>query len=129
MGNHTYSHRSVVGLRKKDLEVEIMDNRKRLSDLTGQEVRMFRPPWGRLDFRSAAYIILKGQQIVLWSLDSTDYRMEGARAILDWIRKSGVGAGEIMLFHDDNPQTLTALPEVIETVRLQGLSFSNLTNT
>jgi peptidoglycan/xylan/chitin deacetylase (PgdA/CDA1 family) len=128
VGNHTYSHRSVVGMGTKDLEVEILENRKRLSDLIGQDVKLFRPPWGRLDFRSAAYIILRGQQIVMWSLDSTDYKMAGAGAIIDWIDNAGVGAGDIMLFHDDNPQTMTALPEVIEIVQRNGLCFNNLTN-
>jgi len=128
IGNHTYTHRSVVGLGKKDLEMEIMENRKRLSDLSGQDVKMFRPPWGRLDFRSAGYIILRGQQIVMWSLDSTDYKMAGADAIVDWFDKVGVRAGEIMLFHDDNEQTITALPDLIEKVQRNGLVFNNLKN-
>jgi peptidoglycan/xylan/chitin deacetylase (PgdA/CDA1 family) len=126
VGNHTYSHRSIVGLGKKDLEVEIVDNRKRLSDLAGRDVNMFRPPWGRLDFRTAVYIILKGQQIVMWSLDSTDYKMVGSDAIIKWIEKVGVGAGEIMLFHDDNPQTLTALPNVVELIRRNNLNINTL---
>lgn len=128
VGNHTYSHRSIVGLGKKDLEVEIVENRKRLSDLCGQDVKMFRPPWGRLDFRSAAYIILRGQKIVMWSLDSTDYKMVGAGAIIDWIENASVSAGEIILFHDDNEQTITALPDLIENVRRKGLVFNNLKN-
>lgn len=128
VGNHTYSHRSVAGLGAKDLEWEIVENGKRLSDLSGQNVKLFRPPWGRLDFRSAGYIILKGHQIVMWSLDSTDYKMAGAGAIMDWFEKVGVRAGEIMLFHDDNEQTITALPDLIEKVRRVGLVFNNLKN-
>jgi peptidoglycan/xylan/chitin deacetylase (PgdA/CDA1 family) len=128
VGNHTYSHCSVVGLAKKDLELEIVDNRKRLSDLSGQDVRMFRPPWGKLDLRSAGYIIFKGQQIVMWSVDSTDYKYAGADDIMARIDGVGVKAGDIMLFHDDNEHTIAALPNLIDMVRKKGLDFNNLEN-
>jgi len=128
VGNHTYSHRAVVGLGKKDLELEVVENRNRLSDLSGQDVRMFRPPWGRLDFRSAGYIILKGQQIVMWSVDSTDYKVTGADDIMARINEVGVRAGDILLFHDDNEHTVAALPRLVDEVRQKGLVFNNLEN-
>jgi peptidoglycan/xylan/chitin deacetylase (PgdA/CDA1 family) len=128
IGNHTYSHRSVVGLGAKDLEVEIVESGKRLSDLSGQNVKMFRPPWGKIDLKSVRYLILKGQQIVLWSVDSTDYRKVGAGDIVSRIERVGVRAGDVLLFHDDNEFTIEALPDIVASIRRKGLEFSNFRN-
>lgn len=126
VGNHTYSHRAVVGLNRKDLDAEVVENGKRLSDLSGQEVKMFRPPWGRLDMRSAVYIVIKGQQIVMWSVDSTDYKCEGSRNIVERLDEVGVTAGDITLFHDDNEHTIASLPEIVEKIHRKGLFVSKL---
>jgi peptidoglycan/xylan/chitin deacetylase (PgdA/CDA1 family) len=128
VGNHTYSHRSIVGLTGKDLEVEVVENAKRLSDLSGQDVTMFRPPWGKLDLRTARFLISKGQRIVMWSVDSTDYENTGADDIMARIDEVGVRAGDILLFHDDNEYTVAALPRLVEKVRGNNLEFNALNN-
>jgi peptidoglycan/xylan/chitin deacetylase (PgdA/CDA1 family) len=128
VGDHTYSHCSVAGLGSKALQVEVVENAKRLSDLSGQNVRLFRPPWGKIDVRSAGYLILKGLQIVMWSIDSTDYKKSGPADIMAWIHSTGVRAGDIVLFHDDNEHTIAALPDLVEVVRHNGLAFENLRN-
>ncbi|MGD8415296.1 MAG: polysaccharide deacetylase family protein [Candidatus Latescibacterota bacterium] len=128
VGNHTYSHRSIVGLTRKDLEVEVVESGKRLSDLSGQDVKMFRPPWGKLDLRTARFLISKGQQIVMWSVDSTDYKYAGADDIMTRINEVGVKAGDILLFHDDNEHTVAALPRLAEKVRGNNLKFNELKN-
>lgn len=126
VGNHTYSHRSIVGLSKKDLELEVVESRRRLSDLCGCEVKMFRPPWGKLDLRTARYIIADGQRIVMWSIDSTDYDRKSTADIMARLDEVGVGGGDIVLFHDDNEQTLAVLQPLVEKVRRSGLDFKNL---
>jgi peptidoglycan/xylan/chitin deacetylase (PgdA/CDA1 family) len=110
------------------VQVEVVENAKRLSDLSGQNVRLFRPPWGKIDVRSAGYLILKGLQIVMWSIDSTDYKKSGPADIMAWIHSTGVRAGDIVLFHDDNEHTIAALPDLVEVVRHNGLAFENLRN-
>ena len=128
VGDHTYSHRAVAGLGTKELELEVLENRKRLSDISGQDVRLFRPPWGKIDIRSAGYLMLKGLRIVMWSVDSTDYKKVGADDIMATIDAADVRAGDIVLMHDDNEYSIAALPDLVATVRHKGLSFGNLSN-
>ena len=129
VGDHTFSHRAVVGLSAKQLDVEVVDSAKRLSDLTGEAVQLFRPPWGKIDPRGAMYLMRKGLRIVMWSVDSTDYKKAGASDILSRVDAIGVGAGDIILLHDDNKHTIEALPLLAESVERRGLKFGNLTNS
>jgi peptidoglycan/xylan/chitin deacetylase (PgdA/CDA1 family) len=126
VGGHTYSHRSVAGLSVADLHKEVVDNGKRLSDLCGQEVKLFRPPWGRLDVKSACYLLYKGLQTVMWSIDSTDYKKSSASDIVAQVERVGLRTGDIILLHDDNDYTIEALPLLAAAVRQRGLDFSNL---
>jgi peptidoglycan/xylan/chitin deacetylase (PgdA/CDA1 family) len=126
VGGHTHSHRAVAGLRAAELKAEVLDDRKRLSDLSGQDVRQFRPPWGKLDLTSAIYLVAKGLQIVMWSIDSTDYEKSGASDILARVERAGMRSGDILLLHDDNEYTIEALPGLADSVRRRSLGFSNL---
>lgn len=126
VGGHTYSHRRVAGLRGAELRSEVLDDRKRLSDISGQDVRQFRPPWGKIDLTSALYLLLNGMQIVMWSVDSTDYEKKGASDILSRVEGVGIRAGDILLLHDDNEHTIEALPGLADAVRRRDLGFSNL---
>ena len=126
VGGHTYSHCSVAGLSLADLHKEVVDNGKRLSDLCGQEVKLFRPPRGLLDVKSACYLLSKGLQTVMWSIDSTDYKKSSASDIVAQVERVGLRTGDIILLHDDNDYTIEALPLLAAAVRQRGLGFSNL---
>jgi len=128
IGNHTYSHKSLPDLSKAEMDVEVIDNGKRLSDLSGQNVRLFRPPWGRISMGGAAHLMLKGQQIVMWSVDSMDYKKAGVDDIMSQVNSVGLKGGDILLFHDDNTHTIEALAPLAKRVRGGNLTFNNLQN-
>ena len=99
-----------------------------LIPLVSRFLKLFRPPWGRIDVRSAGYLIFKGLRLVMWSIDSTDYKKAGADDIMSSIRSMGLKGGDIILLHDDNEHTMVALPRLVEAVRSHGLTFGNLSN-
>ena len=128
VGDHTYSHSDLTRIDVRQLDSEVLDNLKRLSDISGQDVRLFRPPYGKIGLRAALYLARRGVRIVMWSLDSTDYRKSGAPDIMKRIADVGLRSGDILLFHDDNQYTIEALPQLAAAAREQGLRFENLEN-
>jgi peptidoglycan/xylan/chitin deacetylase (PgdA/CDA1 family) len=126
VGGHTYSHRPVVGLSLAELDKEIIDNGKRLSDLCGRRVNLFRPPWGKLDVKSACYLFIKRVPTVMWSIDSMDYRKSGTSDIVTHVRRVGMRNGDIILLHDDNDYTIEALPLLAAAARERGIKIANL---
>ena len=60
--------------------------------------------------------------MVLWSVDSQDYRQPGARAIVRRVL-NGAHPGAIVLMHDAGgarSQTVAALPEIVRKLRHRG---------
>ncbi|MCK5617832.1 MAG: polysaccharide deacetylase family protein, partial [Candidatus Krumholzibacteria bacterium] len=72
------------------------------------------------------YLLSKGLQTVMWSIDSTDYKKSSASDIVAQVERVGLRNGDIILLHDDNDYTIEALPLLAAAVRQRGLGFSNL---
>jgi peptidoglycan/xylan/chitin deacetylase (PgdA/CDA1 family) len=89
--------------------------------------RMFRPPYGSWDRTTLRLLRRYGMLMVLWSVDTNDYRRPGVAAI---VRAAVTGArpGAIILLHDgggDRSETVAALPTIIR--RLRGLGYALVT--
>jgi peptidoglycan/xylan/chitin deacetylase (PgdA/CDA1 family) len=81
--------------------------------------RLFRPPFG--SFNASTLSLLRGLHMlmVLWSVDTGDYRRPGTKAIVQRAL-AGARPGAIILLHDaggDRSQTIAALPLVIRRLR------------
>ncbi len=60
--------------------------------------------------------------MVLWTVDTADYRRPGVKAIVD-AALAGARPGAIILLHDaggDRSQTVAALPKIIAALRARG---------
>ncbi|MBX6351617.1 MAG: polysaccharide deacetylase family protein, partial [Clostridia bacterium] len=92
-----------------------------LTELAGRKPRFFRPPNGDFDARVVRIAALRGEETVIWSIDS-----------LDWLRRdpdeiarrvvAGAFPGAIILFHasDSAPATAAALPRVFRELGEMG---------
>jgi peptidoglycan/xylan/chitin deacetylase (PgdA/CDA1 family) len=63
--------------------------------------------------------------MVLWSVDSQDYRLPGVEAIVERVL-AGARPGAIVLLHDgggDRSQTLAAVPVIVRELRRRGFTL------
>lgn len=125
IGNHTYSHRDISLLDSRELRYEIQLAQSTIQTVTGVRPTIFRPPRGRIAVNGIMHCIKSRLPVVLWSVDSMDHTRSGVSSILSMVNANTVKPGDIILFHDDNDYTLTALPIVIET--LSGKSYNFVT--
>ena len=74
IGNHTYSHRNIPTLSTIDLHKEILEATAAITTVTGVYPPYVRPPRGMYDGRFRRLANLLGQEIVLWTISTRDWR-------------------------------------------------------
>src|SRR5712692_976374 len=124
LGNHTYSHANLgsIGWRRGCEELQATDRLLRQQDPRFQG--LFRPPWGWIGLGGAPYSIRNGCQAAMWSIDSRDYLLDGTQPLIERIEAASVGAGDILLFHDDNAYTAEAMGPILRLLSDRGFAFA-----
>jgi peptidoglycan/xylan/chitin deacetylase (PgdA/CDA1 family) len=122
VANHTFDHRTLDGIGREAFLEEIRRTEQALGEVG---TRCLRPPYGATDAYTRAYAAELGYQVVLWHIDTEDWRRPGADAIADSVLDAA-RPGAIVLFHDgggDRSQTTAALRTILPTLAEQGYTF------
>lgn len=127
-GNHSFSHprltQETADGRERELERTAVDLDLALWGLL--PATLFRPPFSAWDDRLASYLAHTGRRLVLWTVDSGDWRGLPAEAISDNVL-SRVRPGAIVIFHDgdencreDRRPTVEALETILPVLHEAG---------
>jgi peptidoglycan/xylan/chitin deacetylase (PgdA/CDA1 family) len=128
IGNHTWNHSRLTGLTGARLATEVGATSAAIQGITGAPVRCLRPPYASVDAASAHRIRALGLRLVLWDLDTNDWRRPGVGAIAGRVL-GRVGSGDVVLLHDgggNRSQTLAALQQVLAGLSARGFRFGAL---
>jgi peptidoglycan-N-acetylglucosamine deacetylase len=128
VGNHTWSHRRLTGLSGGRWQAEVGATSATIRRATGSAVRCLRPPYGTVDAASTYRARAQGLRVVLWDLDTNDWRRPGAAVIAGRVL-ARVHDGAVVLLHDgggDRSQTVAALQTVLASLSARGFRFSSL---
>ena len=133
IGNHTQNHRNLPTLSTIDLQKEVMEATAIITEVTGVYPTFVRPPRGMYDDRFRRLAKLLGQEIVLWSISTRDWRYGTTPTYIERFVESRVKGGDIILFHDsgaliaseggDRKATVLSLANVISIIRAKGLEI------
>jgi peptidoglycan/xylan/chitin deacetylase (PgdA/CDA1 family) len=126
LGNHGFSHCRLTqadGLtRERELERTGLD----LDMLGCPQPRLFRPPYSAYDGKLLSYLDHTNRRLVLWGLDSGDWKGLPADLIVINVL-TRVRPGAIIVFHDgdekgqaDRTPTVTALHKIIPALQAAG---------
>jgi peptidoglycan/xylan/chitin deacetylase (PgdA/CDA1 family) len=123
VGNHTWSHRRLVGLRRRVVIRELLRTQSAVVRATnGVRPRLVRPPYGVGTRAQKAAARALGLVDVRWSVDSGDARPGAtARSVFRTV-EAGLRPGAIVLLHDVHPWTVAALPRILRAVRRHRLT-------
>ena len=122
VGDHTESHAKLALLGRRDQRTQIVDQSQWLGKLGLPRPRLFRPPFGSFDNHTFRILRHNRMLMVLWSVDSQDYRRPGVGAIVARVM-AGARPGAIVLMHDAGgarSQTVAALPKIVRKLRHRG---------
>ena len=128
IGNHTYHHVNSWFIPPWRLKNEILATNQVLEAITGEPVRYFRSPWGRLTMWTHHFTKQLGMVTVLYSHVAKDWRRDQRPEDL-YARVAGsIGGGAIVLLHDGGgaegapDNTLKALETLLPHLKKIGLS-------
>lgn len=130
IGNHTFSHTSLVHCSPQQIRQELEDCSRALEDVVGEHSCLFRPPHGARRPDVLHMVRRAGLVPVMWSVTAYDWNAESSLQIEDTVVRH-VKGGDIVLMHDgshldtnaDRSQTVIATDRLIRRYRDQGFSF------
>jgi peptidoglycan-N-acetylglucosamine deacetylase len=129
-GNHTFTHPLLIFKSSKQIETELMECQRALSDAVGFEAKLFRPPFGG---RRPAVLRLArklGLQPVMWNITGYDWNAPPAEQLERRV-SSRIRGGDVILLHDgghrafgaDRAQTVIATNRLLSSQKPEGYEF------
>jgi peptidoglycan/xylan/chitin deacetylase (PgdA/CDA1 family) len=119
IGDHTQNHAWLIRLGARGQVGQIGSVAHELEHDGAPAPRLFRPPYGAFNAVTMATLRRLRMLMVLWSIDPSDWRRPGTRAIVSNVLANS-RPGAIVIMHDgggDRSQTVAALPAIINGLR------------
>jgi peptidoglycan/xylan/chitin deacetylase (PgdA/CDA1 family) len=123
IGNHTWSHVNLASAPKEQIERQIGNASDVIERVCGKRPTLFRPPECAVGKAMREVCVARGLSIIIWSLDTNDWRSGRTTAQILQAVASEVKGGSIILLHDRFARTVEAVPLIVEAVRERGLEF------
>jgi peptidoglycan/xylan/chitin deacetylase (PgdA/CDA1 family) len=128
IGNHTWAHKDLTTLEDADIRLELLRTDDRFVGWFGAQYhRLARAPFGETNERVLRIMEKEGFYGVRWSIDSLDSIEPRKPAAFIEGRVLAVSdanlQGAIVLMHVGYPETVQALPTMIDRLRERGFEF------
>ena len=122
IGTHSATHPKMSTLSEDAIRSELLTSSRAITQVTGKEVTLFRPPFGDYDNAVIDTSLSLGLMPIQWDVDSLDWKDLSAKEIADRVL-SKVRSGSIILCHNNGLHTAEALPVILDTLRARGFTF------
>lgn len=116
IGSHTYSHKQLTKMSAENIKNEVDKTNNAIYKAIGQNPTLIRPPYGSYNENVKS---LSGVPIVLWSVDTLDWKSKNADAIYKEVTES-VKDGSVLLFHDIYSTSVDAVERIIPELKNRG---------
>ncbi len=122
LANHSWNHENLAGMPRSSFDDTIGRTQAVLAD---RATPCLRPPYGSIDAFTREWAASAGLDLVLWTVDTNDWRRPGAQVIADRILRGATNEA-IVLMHDgggNRTQTVEGLELALDRLSGQGLRF------
>ena len=128
--NHTSKHPDITKFNNiNDLKLELTSLEDRYFEITGKQMaKYFRPPEGKFNEQSMAYLNELGYKTIFWSFAYADWDNNSQMSAEAAKKKifDNIHNGEIMLLHPTSSTNALIMRDIIRQVRAEGYSFGTL---
>lgn len=124
VASHTYSHKNLTSLSKKEMESELNSTDIIFKEITKDAISLVRPPYGSYNKQLSCTI---KHPIILWNVDTNDWLHKDEEKIYNHIIEN-ISDGDIVLMHDLYPTTLEALKMVLPVLRQMGYKITTVSD-
>lgn len=125
IGTHSSKHSNYVNLSPHEQVQDLSSSKTKIESIIGQEVKLFRPPFGQYNEHTIAAAKQLGLSTIMWRISAMDWELkeQPEQIIANVIENLEERA--IILLHELT-QTVEALPALIAEIRNKGYEFSLL---
>lgn len=121
LGNHSENHKQMSRLSHTDCVEEVMGVHEKVAALTGENMCLFRPPYGDYNDTLLNACDSVGYYTIQWDVDSLDWKDYGADNIVKTVlHHKNLQNGSIILMHNGAKYTKDALERIILGLREMG---------
>lgn len=120
VANHSTNHPHFNSLGVKEMELEVETTAKKITDITGAEVKFFRAPFGEYNDTLIKLLEERSIKCIQWTEDSLDWKGLSGKEITERILKT-VKSGSIILCHNNSDHITDALPTLLMGLKNKGL--------
>ncbi len=124
IANHTYNHKNLKTLSTTEVISELSRTRLLIKDITGVDSYLYTPPGGQYNSRVIKEANSCGYKMALWSVFPEDHRNPSPIIYEKVITTSRDGS--VVLLHNGPPDTIDALPKIIEKLKARDFKFTTL---
>jgi polysaccharide deacetylase family sporulation protein PdaB len=124
LASHGDKHKHMNELSADECRVEINEIHKKVFELTGIEMELFRPPYGEYNDTVIQSIQDCGYYPIQWDVDSLDWKNYGVEDMIERVvNNKNLQNGSIILLHNGTQYTALALQGIIDGLRNKGYEF------
>ena len=125
IGNHTYTHKNIGSMSESELLSELERTERAIESVSNRHPLLLRPPEGHFGEIVKHVSLVRGYDIILWSIDTLDWAHTSADKMAQKVI-SNVSDGDIILMHDytsGGAHTCEALEIMIPKLIEMGYEF------
>ncbi|ORY03010.1 glycoside hydrolase/deacetylase [Basidiobolus meristosporus CBS 931.73] len=130
--SHTWSHPHLMSLTNEQIVSELKATEDIIVKTIGVKPRYLRPPFGEVDDRVRAIAEAMGYKILMWNLDTLDWKFwqTNASAIGDSVQQNLAALSNptrswVTLMHDIYSASVSQVPAMIHTAKQMGLGLQS----
>ena len=123
LGNHSFTHKENKKINVEQKLNEIIISQKQFFNTTKTYPIFYRPPYGTISKFDEVLFSKYFYKTILWNIDSKDWKKNITKEKIVENVISKLKNGSIILCHDTNRKTVSAIPEIIKIAKEKGYKF------
>ena len=123
IGNHTYDHQRLPALKPHEIANELRLGDRDIARVIGRHTTLMRPPGVEYDDKVLGIAKSLGYVTVSWTVGARDYGQEPSTKFITERVLDRTENGSIILLHQTSPETLAALPAILDGLKARGYRF------
>jgi peptidoglycan/xylan/chitin deacetylase (PgdA/CDA1 family) len=125
VADHTWTHADLRSLGTAGADSELRRAKKTLTQASGEQITLMRPPYGGRDAMTDRVSHKLGLLPVMWDSDTQDSLGASSDSILR-NAIAGLRPGGIVLMHETKDTTLSVLPKILDSAKQKGLRLVSI---
>lgn len=125
IGTHSLTHPDMALLSEEEVREELSLSMEKITNVTGKEVKLFRPPYGSYSDTLISVADSLGLQTIQWDTDSLDWKGLSATNIASRVAQN-VKNGSIILMHNNSDYILEGLRLVLSGLKQKGYEITSV---